>query len=128
MKQFNLQEYLAHPERKVVTRDGRDARIICTDRKSDISFDGPIFALVEDIKEGREYCYSYASDGKVCNIESDIDLFFAPIKHTDYINLYHGSLGYFLGGREYSTEEEAKAVAADAGDAYITTIKVEWEE
>lgn len=31
MKQFSLKEYLAHPEKKVVTRDGRPARIICTE-------------------------------------------------------------------------------------------------
>ena len=33
MKPFNLQEYLANPSRKVVTRDGRQVRIICTDAK-----------------------------------------------------------------------------------------------
>ena len=32
MKQFSLEEYLEHPDRKVVTRDGRSVRIICTDR------------------------------------------------------------------------------------------------
>lgn len=33
MKQFNLEEYLKDPNKKVVTRDGRNVRIICTDRK-----------------------------------------------------------------------------------------------
>ena len=33
MKQFNLEEYLKDPNKKVVTRDGRNARIVCTDRK-----------------------------------------------------------------------------------------------
>ena len=32
-KQFNLEEYLAHPEWKVETRDGCPVRIICTDVK-----------------------------------------------------------------------------------------------
>ena len=31
MKQFSLEEYLANPSKKVVTRDGRNVRIICTD-------------------------------------------------------------------------------------------------
>ena len=35
MKPFNLEEYLANPSKKVVTRDGRKIRIICTDAKSD---------------------------------------------------------------------------------------------
>ena len=34
MKQFDLQEYLKNPSRKVVTRDGRDVRIICTNYDS----------------------------------------------------------------------------------------------
>ena len=37
MEQFSLEKYLANPSRKVVTRDGRNARIICTDRK-DLDF------------------------------------------------------------------------------------------
>ena len=43
MKPFNLEEYLKNPSKKVVTRDGKDARIICTDRR-DLNF--PIVALV----------------------------------------------------------------------------------
>lgn len=33
MKPFNLEEYLANPSKKVVTGDGRKARIVCTDAK-----------------------------------------------------------------------------------------------
>ena len=33
MKPFNLEEYLANPNRKIVTRDGRNARIICKIRR-----------------------------------------------------------------------------------------------
>ena len=31
MKQFNLEEYLNNPSKKVVTRDGRAVKIYCTD-------------------------------------------------------------------------------------------------
>ncbi len=34
MKKFSLEEYLKNPNRKIVTRDGHNARIISTDRKS----------------------------------------------------------------------------------------------
>lgn len=34
-KQFDLQYYLEHPETKVVTREGRSVRIICTDAMSE---------------------------------------------------------------------------------------------
>ncbi len=31
MEQFNLEEYLKNSNRKVVTRDGKSVRIVCTD-------------------------------------------------------------------------------------------------
>lgn len=31
MEQFNLKKYLKNPNRKIVTRDGRSMRIVCTD-------------------------------------------------------------------------------------------------
>ena len=125
MKEFSLEEYLKNPERKVVTRDGRKVRILCTDRKGDT----PIIALVNDANDGQEYGYAFYADGKFFRDGGDeLDLFFAPTKYTDYINLYRNEFGYFLGGGEYSTEEEAKTVAARAGDTYITTIKLEREE
>lgn len=43
MKPFNLEEYLANPSKKIVTKEGKPARIICTDRR-DLYF--PIVALV----------------------------------------------------------------------------------
>lgn len=127
MKQFSLQEYLAHPERRVVTRDGKDVRIICTDRKSKVLYDGPILALVDEIKEEREYCYAYSSDGKAYESESNADLFFVPVKKVGWMNLYNRGFGLVKGGEVYNSEEVAKKIAAGDED-YITTIKVEWEE
>lgn len=45
MKQFSLNEYLANPSRKVVTRDGHSVRIICTDANRFF----PIVALIEEM-------------------------------------------------------------------------------
>ena len=123
MKEFSLEEYLKNPNREVVTRDGRKVRILCTDRKGDT----PIIALVHDANDGQEYGYAFYSDGKFFrdgNEESD--LFFAPRKNTDYINLYHDECVYFLGA-VYTSEEYAKNIAK-GNDQYITTIKVEREE
>lgn len=55
MKQFNLEEYLKNPSRKVVTRDGRSVRIICTDRVSEKGY--PLVALV--MKDGHELVHTY---------------------------------------------------------------------
>ena len=123
MKEFNLEEYLKNPNREIVTRDGRKVRILCTDRKGDT----PIIALVNDANDGQEYGYAFYSDGKFFRDGGDeLDLFFAPTKHTDYINLYRDESVYFLGA-VYTSEEYAKNIAR-GNDQYITTIKVEWEE
>lgn len=78
MKQFNLEEYIANPSKKVITREGKDARIICTDRR-DLNF--PIVALVaKEPREGETARY-YTKDGKFYMTGScDLDLFFATEK------------------------------------------------
>ena len=126
MKEFNLEEYLKNPDREVVTRDGRKVtRFLCTDAKTNF----PIIALIE-VTPGstNETLRTYNNDGRYFIDEpSPNDLFFAPEKHTDYINLYRNGSGYFLGGGVYTSEENAKYIA-HGDNQYITTIKVEWEE
>ena len=78
MKPFNLDEYLKNPSRKVVTRDGLNARIICTDRK-DLKF--PIVALIET-KSGGEFLQYYTKNGTYYIDDlCDADLLFLPEKH-----------------------------------------------
>lgn len=72
MEQFSLEKYLENPQRKVVTRDERPVRIICTNRKSK---SGNIVGLVG---EDESLIYVWNNDGK--HIVSEIidnDLFFA---------------------------------------------------
>ena len=124
MKQFNLQEYLANPSRQVVTRDGKKVRIVCTDRAGlDVK---PIVALIT-LPNCDEIVKCFWDNGiETAGSEDKNDLFFAPTKYTDYINLYRDESVYFLGG-VYTSEEYAKN-SARGNDQYITTIKVEWEE
>lgn len=128
MKQFNLDEYLKNPSKKVVTRDGKSARIICTDYYGE----KPIIAKIE----GCEHSYPFYEDGRFlsCREPSDSDLFFAPVKHEGWVNIYKAgaqreTLGClvtrYVGSSIWPTEEAAKT-AADADD--IATIKIEWEE
>ena len=126
MEQFSLEKYLANPSRKVVTRDGRNARIICTDRR-DLNF--PIIALIENESGGGEVIYAYTKDGIYCNTcPTTYDLFFAPEKHTGWINVYRNSDGgHVYTGAAYDSKEDAeKRKASD--ENYVTTIKIEWEE
>ena len=81
MKQFSLEEYLKNPSLKVITRDGRNARIICTDMRSEF----PIVAIIG--KEDRdERVDIFTKDGRYCqsnkNSDSFLDLLENTIKRT----------------------------------------------
>ena len=77
MKQFNLQEYIANPNKKVITREGKDARIICTDAKSEKY---QVVALVTK-KGGQEILATFDTSGKYrSGYNSHLDLFFATEK------------------------------------------------
>ena len=132
MKQFNLEGYLANPSKKVVTRDGRSVRIVCTDRVSEKGYS--LLALV--MTDGHECVYTYNTYGQFYTGDTNhaLDLFFAPEKHEGWVNIYkaavpRNTLGCmvtrYVGSSIWPTEEAAKT-AADADD--IVTIKIEWEE
>ena len=126
MEQFSLEKYLANPSRKVVTRDGRKVRILCTDRE-DLDF--PIITLIKKKLGGGEVIYAHTKDGLYCNTCSTIhDLFFAPEKHEGYINVYRNSdSGHTYAGAVYDSKEDAKKRKV-IDENYVTTIKIEWEE
>lgn len=127
MKQFSLDEYLNNPSRKVVTRDGRNVKIHCT------NYIGAQHIIAQ--VEGNEYSSAFSNDGRfIVGDESPRDLFFATEKHEGWVNIYKAaapretlgcSVTRYAGSSIWPTEEEAKA-AADADD--IVTIKIEWEE
>lgn len=126
MKEFNLTEYLKDPSKKVVTRDGREVRIICTDAKGD----EPIVALLYNKNRDEENVYTYNRDGYFYkNNDSCLDLLFAPIKREGWVNLYKDKDEdiTYLPGIIHDSEKEAKeAIKGDPN--FIATIKIEWEE
>ena len=122
MEQFSLEKYLANPSRKLVTRDGRRVRIICTDMKSTTY---PVVALIEN-GSGYEQLITFSKNGEYAvNESSRSDLFFAPEKHEGWVNIYKEGTNRYLEGCICVTKEEAKRIR---GYGYITTIKIEWEE
>lgn len=126
MKQFNLEEYLANPSRKVVTRDGRNVRIVCTDRKHSRY---PIVALVENkLAEGENSVY-YTKEGKFFNnVLADIDLVFVSEKKEGWINLYRTKTSsQYVTSNPYDSEEKAIEIGRTS-ENYIATTKIEWEE
>ena len=125
MKQFNLDEYLANPTKKLITRDGRNVRIICTDAKTYY----PIIALAENTDGTTEQCLSFIKNGKYFDNRSSVeDLFFAPEKHEGWLNLFKDTLGIIYGGCVYTSKDEAKEEHPTDRESHVATIKIEWEE
>ena len=120
MKPFSLEEYLKNPSMKVITRNGRKVRIICTDRRSETY---PIVSLIET-EYGEETCW-HAKNGEYVlhGLESNNDLFFAPEKHEGWVNVYR-DFDDVMCGSVFATEEDAKCKAKTA----IATVRIEWEE
>lgn len=125
MKEFSLEEYLKNPNRKIVTRDGRNVRIICTDKRKTIY---PIIALCF-MEDGSERLSSYLPNGKEhVGEDSNDDLFFTPEKHEGWVNVYKDGNMYSFGDTHpYATEKEAKRYSSIYSD-YVCTIKVEWKD
>ena len=126
MKPFSLEEYLANPNRKVTTRDGRNVRIICTDREDSIY---PIVALIQDNNRESEFLAAYTKDGIPAEYNEEYyTLFFVPEKKEGWLNIYRSESGFYLRGNPYKSKEEAEEVAKANYKNFCTTVKIEWEE
>ena len=126
MKQFSLEEYIKNPSRKIVTRDGRNVRILCTDQKGT---EYSVIALCT-MSNGSENCCFYLPNGRrylSAGADSCLDLFFAE-KHEGWVNVYKDGNMYSFGDTHpYATEKEAKRYSSIYSD-YVCTIKVEWKD
>lgn len=123
MRQFDLDKYLKNPNRKVVTRDGKSVRIVCTDM---IGTSYPILAVCR-VDATHDCYYSYTFDGKHNNVDSHLDLFFAPEKKEGWLNLYKED-GRVIIGTVYPIKSEKSAKMASEDKNYVATCKIEWEE
>ena len=119
MKQFNLEEYLANPSKKVVTRDGRTVKIHCTNYDSR----QPIIAELEY----HNFSSSFTKDGRYFNDDrnSPYDLFFAPEKHEGWVNVYKDGDRFYSSMDILKTKDKAEALSCRS---CIATVKIEWEE
>lgn len=141
MEQFKLEKYLENPRKRIVTRDGRNARVICVNR---INNNYPIVALIRNNKDC-ESLMSYTEEGKLYKEQNDsCDLFFASRKKGErwinishnfaskkkgkrWINIFRNSDSVQLVGENaYKTKEEAKGAVYFLPN--VATVKIEWEE
>lgn len=123
MKQFNLEEYLKNPSKKVITGSGKSVRIICTNKLDSTT---PIVALI--YKGTEEAIQLYTKEGRIISKYPcfEHDLFFAPEKKEGWINLFKIN-STITAGKVYNTKEEAES-AVLCSLVHISTVKVEWEE
>lgn len=126
MKPFNLEEYLANPNKKVITRDGRAVKIYCTNYDSR----QPIIAEIEY----HNFSQSFTKDGRyfIDDRNSPYDLFFTPEKHEGWINIFRGKDGPLTGNIIFASKEEAEESSRHCcgftQSLYIISVKIEWEE
>ena len=127
MRPFNLEEYLKNPSKKMVTRSGYNARIICTDRKD---ADYPIIALVSRESIEKESTLYYTKEGRFyVNGLSESDLFFVTERREGWVNVFKGADGNTYVGDSFIFKSEEDAEKEGMTDkTYIGTTKIEWEE
>lgn len=111
MKQFSLEEFKKNPSHKVVTRDGRPVRILCTDAKGDC----PVFALAT--YNGIEFPLMCSEIGEG-DFEKD-DLFFVIENKEGWINIYP---------EDDICDTKEEALRCRANILNVRTIKITWEE
>ena len=121
MKQFNLEEYLKNPKKRVVTRDGREVRIICTD------FNNNTYPIIIEVKDMLDPV-AVTREGRFfgSTMPNDLDLFFTTERKERWANLYNrGNIDYI--GCVYTSKEEAEENTGNK-ESYVATVKIEWEE
>lgn len=122
MKQFNLEEYLKNPSMKVVTRDGRNVKILCTNYYLGNQC---VIAEIEDID--RSFSFNQYGQQYGNTKDSPLNLCFATEKKEGWVNIYRDTTLSENPFYKYihPSEEEAKR---NACSGVIATIKIEWEE
>ena len=122
MKPFSIKEHLEHPDWKVVTREGRPVRILCTDLDDN---NYPVAAAIKN-----RHVDKYTAEGLFhAGRETKYDLFFAPEKHEGWVIIsklpFTDSFEIFP--EIFATKEEAVRVWEDNPGIQCSIIKIEWE-
>lgn len=120
LKPFDLEA--AKSGKPVCTRDGRKARIICTN----VNNDKPIVAVIS-YENGKEtYPYTFYSNGLNMDnkVLSNTDLMMYYEKKEGWLNIYKKGEVRYIGELHPSVEEAEK----QANERCVATVRIEWEE
>lgn len=80
MRPFNIEEYLKNPNKKVITRNFHNVRVLCINRKDNY----PIVALVDYGSKEELVCYNINGE-YFTGSKSSLNLFFAKEKKEGLI-------------------------------------------
>lgn len=128
-KQFDLKYYLEHPETRVVTRDGRIARILCTDLRSN---NYPIVAACLSFNRDEDEVNTYTSEGKSVSgssLEYSRDLLFdipdpiikrEPLTYEDLLERVKDGKTLFVG---YTTEDMTAQIVTFSANKVTVVIR-----
>ena len=128
MRPFDLKIYISNPNLEIITREGKPAKIIYTNRKGyNVK---PVVALIT-IPNGTEVIKTYWENGIETQGYTDNpnDLFFKPVKRIGWINIYNipNSSYNNISSNIYSDKESAEKWAIK-DDSYIGAIQIEFED
>lgn len=123
MREFDFE--VAKSGKPVRTRDGRKARIICTDR---VGTTYPVVALVTQ-KGGYEGLMTFTTGGCLHSPESptDYDLVMETVRREGWVNVVRFGQECNVGCL-YRTKEDALRHVDAGGNGYVATVRIEWEE
>lgn len=116
------------PSKPVQTRDGRKARILCTDKVYDTSW-GPdgssIVALTVDRSGMVELVNTYYEDGRLFrNRDGLSDLVNVPEKKFEYFRMWKDNLATYMSRYPALSEEIARVRKGFSNTAYIGILEV----
>ena len=114
LKPFDIQK--AREGKPVCTRDGRKARIICFNMNS---FNNHVIVALITEENGTESIYSYTSEGKWKETETENDLMMPLEKKEGWAVIKRSDI--------YETEEQAKEVLLNSRVGVMIR-KINWEE
>ena len=130
MKEFDLKA--AKAGKKVMTRDGRNVRIVCFDCKDPVK---PIVALVENTvvyefperhEKIEEDVVKYSPQGNAGDMHNDLVM--ASERKTGWVNIYKEPGGEHSAIGVYRTDQEAADDGFKGNEYPVATVKIEWEE
>ena len=124
MKPFTLEEYLKNQFRKIITRDGREAKILYTEAEHEY----PIIALITN-EDGTQFPRAFNKNGEYFHgTNSASDLFFSDVKHEAWVNVYRDTKGYVIIGSNAFASKEQAVEFAKGNKSCIDTVKIEWKD